>query len=494
VKKINKILIANRGEIAVRIIRAAKEMGIRTAVIYSDIDKNSVHVQHSDECYSLNRGEIEPYLDIDQIIHVAKYAHADAIHPGYGFLSENPQFAQKVVDSELIFIGPKAESIKMMGDKLAAKNLAGQVGVPTIPGFQVSDPQDINTIKSRCAAIGFPVLIKARAGGGGKGMRLVHSEDHLPEGIDRAMSEARDAFGDGSIFIEKYIQNPRHIEIQVLADQHGNAIHLFERECSIQRRHQKVIEEAPSVAVDEKLRTKMGESAVLLTKACNYINAGTIEFVLDQDGFYFLEMNTRLQVEHPVTEFISGIDLVKQQILIAMGLAINLRQEDIKIQGHAIELRVYAEDPENDFLPDVGELSRYRIPKGNGVRVDDGYEEGMQVPVEYDPLLSKLIVFGQNRNEAISRMKRAISEYVIEGVKNTLEFGHNVMEDKDFIEGNIDTNFVARKLKKFNKTDPDEAEMMIAAILAHELNSDEASIKFKNLSNCQSNWRRRLNE
>ncbi len=493
-KKIYKILIANRGEIAVRIIRAAKEMGIRTAVIYSDIDKNSMHVQHSDECYSLKRGEIEPYLDIDQIIKIAKYAHADAIHPGYGFLSENPEFAQKVVDSNLIFIGPNPESIKIMGDKLAAKNLARQVGVPTIPGFRISDPENIDDIKSQCASIGFPVLIKARAGGGGKGMRLVQSEDQLTAGIERAISEARDAFGDGSIFIEKYIQNPRHIEIQVLADQQGNAIHLFERECSIQRRHQKVIEEAPSMAVDNSLRSKMGESAVLLTKACNYVNAGTIEYVLDQEGFYFLEMNTRLQVEHPVTEFISGIDLVKQQISIAMGAAINFKQEDNRIQGHALELRVYAEDPENDFLPDVGELFRYRIPKGIGVRVDDGYEEGMQVPVEYDPLLSKLIVFGQDRNEAISRMKRAISEYVIEGVKNTLAFGHNVMEDEDFISGNYDTNFVARKLKQFNKQNVDEAEMMVAAILAHELNSDETSIKFKNLSNCQSNWRRRLNE
>lgn len=494
-KKISKILIANRGEIAVRIIRAAKEMGIQSVVIYSDVDKNGLHVHLSDQCFLLRRGKIEPYLDMDQIIEIAKQANVDAIHPGYGFLSENHVFAQKVADANLIFVGPSSESINRMGDKLRAKNLAEKVGVPTVPGFQVTNIDEKDNIRSQCLSIGFPVLIKARAGGGGKGMRLVHSPEHLYEGIDRAVSEARDAFGDGSIFIEKYIQNPRHIEIQVLADQHGNAVHLFERECSIQRRHQKVIEESPSVAVDDRLRSKMGESAVMLTKACKYVNAGTIEFVMDQQkDFYFLEMNTRLQVEHPVTEYISGIDLVKQQVRIAEGEMLDFKQEDLETNGHAIELRVYAEDPDNEFMPDIGKLTRYRIPRGMGVRVDDGYEEGMDIPVEYDPLIAKLIVFGNDRLEAISRMKRALEEYVIEGVKNTLAFGHQVMNDEDFYEGNIDTSFIARKLKKFKTHNKEEAEMIVAAILGHEVYSDETSIKFKNSYNCQSKWRRRLIE
>lgn len=492
-KKISKILIANRGEIALRLIRAAKEMHILTVAVYPEIDRNSLHVRMADECYLLKKVEKEPYLDIEQIIEVAKLSRADAIHPGYGFLSENATFAKLVNQSNVIFIGPSHHSIELMGDKLKAKELAEQTGVPIIPGFQIEDAHDTEQLITLCGAVGYPILIKARAGGGGKGMRLVRSESHLLESIERATSEAKDAFGDGSVFVEKFIENPRHIEIQVLADLHGDTTYLFERECSIQRRHQKVIEESPSIAVDEALRKKMGECAVQLAKACGYTNAGTVEFIVDDSKkFYFLEMNTRLQVEHPVTEYITGIDLVKQQIKIAQGHPLDFEQEDLKIVGHAIELRVYAEDPENDFLPDVGTLKRYRTPKGIGVRVDDGYEEDMEIPIEYDPLIAKLVVFGHDRTEAISRMKRAIEEYQIDGVKNTLSFGRKVMMDSDFVRGNFDTNFVAQKSEKFGLGEVDEEEMIVVAMLGHKVFSDDSSIRFKNLSNCQSNWRERL--
>jgi acetyl/propionyl-CoA carboxylase alpha subunit len=357
----------------------------------------------------------------------------------------------------------------------------------------IENPNDHAQIAALADTIGYPVLIKARAGGGGKGMRLVKSAETLIEDLQRAISEAEDAFGNGSVFIEKFIENPRHIEVQVLADQHGNSVHLFERECSIQRRHQKVIEEAPSVAVSPDLRNRMGACAIQLAQACGYENAGTIEFVLDKDeNFYFLEMNTRLQVEHPVTEFITGLDLVKEQIKISQGERIRFKQEDLAITGHAIELRVYAEDPDNDFLPDIGKLSQYRIPSGPGVRVDDGYEEGMEIPIEYDPLIAKLVVHGKDRNEAIARMKRAIQEYQIVGVKNTLLFGHKVMDDGDFCSGNIDTNFVAHKSEQFGIVEVDHEEMMVAVMLGAKVFSDDSSINFKNSSNCHSKWRERL--
>jgi acetyl-CoA carboxylase, biotin carboxylase subunit len=493
-KKIEKILIANRGEIAIRVMRSARELGIKTVAIYSETDSKAIHLRFADECYLLKKQEGEPYLDMHQIMEVATKSGVDAIHPGYGFLSENPEFARIVEQSGIIFIGPPHEAISRMGDKLAAKELAAKSGVPVIPGFQIIDSGNIQNIVAEANGIGYPLIIKARAGGGGKGMRLVHSEDQLTQEVRQAINEAKDAFGDGRIFIEKYIENPRHIEFQILADQHGNIIHLFERECSIQRRHQKVIEEAPSVVLDDVLRRQMGECSTALAKACSYTNAGTIEYIVDRDmNFYFLEMNTRLQVEHPVTELITGIDLVKEQIRIAEGHPLRFDQQDIAITGHAIEVRVYAEDPENDFLPDVGDLIIYRPPKGPGVRVDDGYEEGMTIPVDYDPLIAKLITFGKNRTEAIARMTRAIEEFRFSGLKNTLAFCGAVMRDDDFIGGNFDTHFISTKKmaisNQMNDQNPDT--ILAAAILGFELKSDEIFIKQGNLTNCQSNWRHR---
>jgi acetyl-CoA carboxylase biotin carboxylase subunit len=491
--KIKKILVANRGEIAVRIIRSAKEMGIETVAICSEVDKNGFHIRFADACFELKSAGKPSYLDIDQMIEIAVAANADSIHPGYGFLSENAEFAAKVEQSGLIFIGPSHESIKLMGDKVVAKELAQKAGVPVIPGFLIENPNDHSHIAGLAEAIGYPVLIKARAGGGGKGMRLVHAAASLMEDIQRARSEAEDAFGDGSVFIEKFIENPRHIEVQVLADQHGNSVHLFERECSIQRRHQKVIEEAPSVAVRPDLRHRMGACAMKLVNACGYENAGTIEFILDKnEKFYFLEMNTRLQVEHPVTELITGLDLVKEQIKIARGERMALQQEDVTMTGHAIELRVYAEDPANGFLPDIGKLDRYRIPGGPGVRVDGGYEEGMEIPIDYDPLIAKLLAHGKDRNEAIARMKRAIEEFQIIGVKNTLLFGSKVMEDRDFCSGNFDTNFVANKSAQFGIGEVDRDEILVAAMLGASVFSADSSVSFKNVSDGHGKWRERL--
>ncbi|MDZ7606879.1 MAG: acetyl-CoA carboxylase biotin carboxylase subunit [Cyclobacteriaceae bacterium] len=435
-RSIKKILIANRGEIAIRIIRAARELGIGTVAIYSEPDKYALHVRMADECMSLKFQDMEPYLDIDQIIDIAKQVDADAIHPGYGFLSENAAFAQAVENAGINYIGPSHQAIALMGDKVAAKKLAASAGVPIIPGFLV-DTDDTVAIANRIEKeIGFPVLIKARAGGGGRGMRLVSDPTLLADSLAMAHREAQDAFRDGQLFIEKYIVRPRHIEIQILADEKGNTIHLFERECSIQRRHQKVVEEAPSIILTDELRSEMGECAVNLARACNYKNAGTIEFVLDEQmQFFFLEMNTRLQVEHPVTELICGVDLVKLQIKIAEGHTLPITQKSLKIHGHAIELRVYAEDPANGFLPDIGKLQKLRFPDGPGIRVDSGYEEGMEIPVEYDPLIAKLICHGATRPDAIARMHRAINEFRIEGVQNTLQFGRFVMEDPDFRKG-----------------------------------------------------------
>lgn len=494
-KKIEKILIANRGEIAIRLMRSARELGIKTVAIFSEADSKALHLRFADECYLIKKKTCEPYLDMHQIIEVAVKSGVDGIHPGYGFLSENPEFARMVQQREIIFIGPSHQAITTMGDKLAAKELAVKSGVPVIPGFQIDDAGNIKYILSQANSLGYPLIIKARAGGGGKGMRLVRSEDQLTQEINQAISEARDAFGDGRIFIEKYIENPRHIEFQILADHHGNIIHLFERECSIQRRHQKVIEEAPSVVLDDALRKRMGDCSIALAKACGYTNAGTIEYIVDSDmNFYFLEMNTRLQVEHPVTELITAIDLVKQQIRISEGHPLKFSQNEIKIHGHAIEVRVYAEDPENDFLPDNGNLIIYRPPKGAGVRVDDGYEEGTTIPVDYDPLIAKLITYGENRTEAMERMKRAIGEFQVSGLKNTLAFCDAVMRDHDFISGNFDTHFISLKktaiIKKMNYQDLNVK--LAVALLGFELKSDETFIKQGNLTNCQSNWRHRL--
>ena len=438
-----RILIANRGEIALRIIRSLREMDIETVAVYSDADQHAPHVNAADFAIGLGPGpSTESYLRMDAIIEGAKQLQVEGIHPGYGFLSENAVFAEKVTKAGITFIGPSPDSIRTMGSKLAAKEAVAAYNTPLVPGTAeaITDKEDAKRI---AAEIGYPVLIKASAGGGGKGMRVVEKEADFDEQIEMAMSEAQNAFGDASVFLEKFVLDPRHIEIQVLCDQHGNRLYLHERECSIQRRHQKVVEEAPSALLTPELRKAMGESAVRVAESCNYIGAGTVEYLVDRDmNFYFLEMNTRLQVEHPVTELITGLDLVKEQVKVACGEALSITQEEVLLHGHAIELRVYAEDPLNNFLPDIGTLEYYEKPEGPGVRVDDGFEEGMEIPIFYDPMISKLIVHGNCREEAIHRMKRAIKEYRIAGVKNTLIFGSFVMEHPEFVKGNFTTHFV----------------------------------------------------
>jgi len=422
-RKIQKLLVANRGEIALRIMRSAKELGIKTVAVYSEANRLSPHVKYADEAVCLGPPpSSESYLLGDKIIEVCKELKVDAIHPGYGFLSENAVFAKKVTDAGLLFVGPSPESIEVMGSKLAAKQAVSTYDIPLVPGTEEAI-SDIPAAKERAAEIGYPILIKASAGGGGKGMRIVESEADFEEQMQRAVSEAQSAFGDGAVFIEKFITSPRHIEIQVLGDEHGNVVYLFERECSIQRRHQKVIEEAPSAVVSPEMRKAMGEAAVGVAKACNYFGAGTVEFIVGGDlNFYFLEMNTGLQVEHHVTEMITGKDLVKEQIWIAEGRELQFTQEDLTINGHSVEVRVYAEDPKNNFLPDIGKLQTYQRPQGPGIRVDDGFEEGMQIPIYYDPMISKLITHAENREAAISRMIRAIDDYQITGIQTTLSF------------------------------------------------------------------------
>ncbi|OIO11424.1 MAG: acetyl-CoA carboxylase biotin carboxylase subunit [Flavobacteriaceae bacterium CG1_02_35_72] len=438
-----KILIANRGEIAIRVMKTAQKMGIKTVAVYSEADRNAPHVRFADEAVCIGEAPSnKSYLLGDKIIEVALKLNVDAIHPGYGFLSENADFAEKVEKNNLIFIGPKSEAIRIMGSKLAAKNAVKSYNISMVPGIDRAI-NNLNEAKKIAKKIGFPILIKASAGGGGKGMRIVESENELEEQMTRAMSEAISAFGNGAVFIEKYISSPRHIEIQVLADSHGNTVYLFERECSIQRRHQKVIEEAPSSILTPQLRKNMGEAAVKVAKACDYLGAGTVEFLVDNElNFYFLEMNTRLQVEHPVTEFITGLDLVEQQLKIAQGETLSFKQGDLKINGHALELRVYAEDPMNNFLPSIGNLSTYKIPKGKNIRIDNGFEQGMDIPIYYDPMLSKLITYGKTRQEAIQLMLKAIDNYKIEGVKTTLPFGRFVCQHEAFQSGNFNTHFV----------------------------------------------------
>lgn len=462
-----KILVANRGEIALRIMRTLKRMGIQTVAIYSEVDRNAPHVRLADEAVCVGKAaSSESYLQMDTIIEAAQQTDAEGIHPGYGFLSENAIFAQKVTDAGIIFIGPRPHAIEVMGSKLAAKEAVKTYDIPMVPGVDKAIT-DIPEAKAIAAEVGYPILIKASAGGGGKGMRIVEKESEFESQMDRAISEAVSAFGDGSVFIEKYIASPRHIEIQVLADTHGNVVHLFERECSIQRRHQKVVEEAPSAVLTPAVRAAMGAAAVKVAKACDYVGAGTVEFLIDdQLNFYFLEMNTRLQVEHPVTELITGIDLVEQQIKVARGETLPFRQEDLTINGHALELRVYAEDPMNDFLPNVGQLETYQIPQGEGIRVDDGYEEGMDIPIYYDPMIAKLITYADNRLAAIQKMKEAIQYYQIEGVTTTLPFGKFVCEHEAFINGNFDTHFVKKYYSPDQIKANNEAEANIAAAVA----------------------------
>ncbi len=467
-KKIKKILIANRGEIALRVMRSAREMGIKTVAIYSEVDRAALHVQYADEAvYIGGPKSSDSYLRGDKILKICQELRVDAIHPGYGFLSENAGFAQAAQSAGIIFIGPTPEAIELMGSKLAAKAAVAQYNIPMVPGTEEAIT-DVEEAKKIAQTVGFPILIKASAGGGGKGMRVVLDVNSFEEQMQVAVSEATSAFGDGSVFIEKYIASPRHIEIQVLGDTHGNIVHLFERECSIQRRHQKVIEEAPSSILTPTLRAEMGKCAVNVAKACNYIGAGTVEFLLDENqNFYFLEMNTRLQVEHPVTEQITGLDLVKEQIKIAEGHPLTFTQENLKINGHALELRVYAEDPQNNFLPDIGTLSTYKRPQGLGVRVDDGFEQGQDIPIYYDPMIAKLITFGANRQEAISKMIRAIDEYQITGVENTLAFGKFVLQHPAFVSGDFDTKFIDKYYQPEQVQLPaDEVSGKIAAILA----------------------------
>lgn len=470
-KRIEKLLVANRGEIALRIMRSARELGIKTVAVYSDADRSALHVRFADEAVLIGPPpSSESYLRMEKILAAAKATNADAIHPGYGFLSENEDFASMVEAAGLIFIGPSSKSIELMGSKLAAKSAVAKFGVPLVPG--TSEPiTDIALAKKLARDIGYPILIKASAGGGGKGMRIVESEGEFEEQMERAVSEATSAFGDGSVFIEKYITKPRHIEFQVFGDKHGNVVHLFERECSIQRRHQKVVEEAPSSVLTPALRDEMGKAAVNVARAADYYGAGTVEFILDENlNFYFLEMNTRLQVEHPVTEQITGIDLVKLQVKVAEGEKLPFTQEQLSFKGHAVEVRVYAEDPANNFLPDIGTLQTYNRPQGHGIRVDDGFEEGMDVPFYYDPMIAKLITYADNRTEAIDKMIRAIDEYEITGIETTLGFCRFVMEHDAFRSGDFDTRFVENFFTpSVLSGSPVKDEILIASLISVSL-------------------------
>ncbi len=475
-RPINKVLIANRGEIAVRIIRACRELDIGTVAVFSEADRRSPHVQMADEAYCVGPPPSrESYLAMDRIIEVACKASVDAIHPGYGFLAENAVFAQKVLDAGLIFVGPSPSSIAAMGDKTEARKLVQRAGVPTIPGTPdaVHDDREVARFASEH---GYPILIKAAAGGGGKGMRIVHAEKELSSAFKAAQSEAASAFGDPRVYVEKYLENPRHIEIQILADAYGNVVHLGERECTIQRRHQKVIEETPSVILDETLREKMGEVAVAAARACNYHNAGTIECLVDRHkNFYFLEMNTRLQVEHPITEMRTGIDIVHQQLKLASGEELAFSQKEIEFRGHAIECRIYAEDPYNNFLPSTGTITHLKPSQGNGIREDRGVEQGGEISVYYDPLISKLVAFGQTREEAIAKMKRALREYEILGVRVNIPFTLFVLSHPKFVAGDFDTHFVENHFTPSLLEPCNEHEEVTAALVAAVLEGQSTS-------------------
>jgi acetyl-CoA carboxylase biotin carboxylase subunit len=442
-----KILIANRGEIAVRVIRACHELGIATVAVYSDVDRAALHVSKSDEAYLIGPAPAaESYLRMDKILDVARRSGAEAIHPGYGFLSENAKFAQACADAGVKFIGPTPESIEMMGSKTRARQAVEKAGVPLVPGTS-RGLESVDQAEKMAEQIGYPVMLKAAAGGGGKGMRLVHTREQLRPSLDAAQSEAQRSFGDSEVYIEKAIVNPRHIEMQVIADEHGNVVWLGERECSIQRRHQKVLEESPSPIVNPEMRRQMGEVAVRVAQTANYTNAGTVEFLVDQQkNFYFLEMNTRLQVEHPVTELITGQDLVHLQIRIASGEELPFAQEDVKIRGHAIECRIYAEDPDNNYFPSPGKITLLLPPAGPGIRHDSGTYEGWTVPIDYDPLLAKLIGYGADRRQAIMRLRRALQEYFAAGIKTNISLFKRILQDPDFVAGKLDTGYLDRLL------------------------------------------------
>ncbi len=491
-----KVLIANRGEIARRVIRTLKKMNIHSVAIYSDADKNAPHVLEADEAVYVGKSpSAESYLQQDLILQYCKDLGVDGIHPGYGFLSENAGFAKKVKAAGMKLIGPSPESMEVMGDKLRAKQAVKKFNVPLVPGVDEAI-SDVNAAKLIAEEVGYPILIKASAGGGGKGMRLVHNSAEFEEQMTMAQNEARSSFGDDAVFIEKFVDKPRHIEIQVFADQQGNVVYLFERECSIQRRHQKVVEEAPSAILTPELRKEMGEAAVAVCKACNYEGAGTVEFLLDGKlNFYFLEMNTRLQVEHPVTEEITGLDLVEWQILVARGERLPKLQDELKINGHAVEIRVYAEDTLNGFTPDIGTLNRYRIPSGNHVRVDDAFLEGMDIPIYYDPMIAKLVVWGENRAQAIERAIDAIDNYQISGVKTTLDFGKYVLKHPAFRSGDFDTNFVKHYFQ--DPTIMHEAMLEEEDALLHAVDdiwSDIKKLKETEFASreIQSSWKNRI--
>jgi acetyl-CoA carboxylase, biotin carboxylase subunit len=463
-----KILIANRGEIAVRVIRACHEMGISAVAVYSEVDRASLHVRKADEAYPIGPAAAkESYLNIDKIISVAKQSGADAIHPGYGFLSENAQFARACADGGVKFIGPTAAAMDAMGSKTRARQAMEKAGVPFVPGTSrgVDSFEEAQAVAER---IGYPVMLKAAAGGGGKGMRLVHSPDELQSALEGARSEAERAFGDGEVYLEKAIVNPRHIEMQVLADEHGNTVYLGERECSLQRRHQKVVEEAPSPVVDPDMRRRMGQTAVRVAQSAGYTNAGTVEFLVDQQkNFYFLEMNTRLQVEHPITELVTGLDLVHLQIHIANGEPLPFQQDDVNIRGHAIECRIYAEDPDNNYFPSPGKITLLLAPSGPGIRRDSGMYEGWTVPMDYDPLLAKLIGYGTDRAQAIGRLQRALNEYFVGGIKTNISLFRRILRDPDFQAAKIDTGFLDRLLKQKREADGhSDAGAAEAAVIA----------------------------
>ncbi|HEY6969851.1 MAG TPA: acetyl-CoA carboxylase biotin carboxylase subunit [Candidatus Angelobacter sp.] len=493
-----KVLIANRGEIAVRIIRACREMGIASVAVFSDVDRAAIHVSKADEAYHIGPASAsESYLNIEKIIATAKRCGADAIHPGYGFLSENAAFAQACGDAGIKFVGPTPAAMELMGSKTRARQAVQAAGVPFVPGsskgLSLAEANDLAT------RIGFPVMIKAAAGGGGKGMRLVRSQAELKPAFETAESEALRAFKNGELYLEKYIENPRHIEIQVLADEHGNVVYLGERECSVQRRHQKVIEEAPSAIVNEDLRQRMGQVAVQAAKSAGYTNAGTVEFLVDANrNFYFLEMNTRLQVEHPVTELVTGLDLVHLQFRIAAGEELPFGQEDIKIRGHAIECRIYAEDPENNFFPSPGKITKLLQPSGPGIREDAGIYEGWTVPLEYDPMLSKLIAYAADRPAAIARMRRALDEYFVGGIKTNLPLFRRILDNQDFAAARIDTGFLDRLLASRAEAGASanglvEVAAVSAALFAASApgrNGQSTNGKTGNAQQSSSNWKR----
>lgn len=486
-----KTLIANRGEIAVRVIRACREMGIRTVAVYSEADRGALHVRMADEAYAIGPAPSrESYLAIEKIVDVAKQAKAHAVHPGYGFLAENAVFAKACEDAGITFIGPSPGSIALMGSKVESRRAAAKYGVEMVPGTLDPIGSD-DEARKIASSVGYPIMLKASAGGGGKGLRFVQSEDELESALRNTRSEALAAFGDGAIYIEKFVEKPRHVEIQVLADRHGNAVYVGERECTIQRRHQKVIEECPSPIMDPDLRRRMGEAALKVVQAAQYYNAGTVEFLVDKNRrFYFLEMNTRLQVEHPVTEMVTGIDLVKHQIRVAAGETLSVRQDDIVMRGAAIECRIYAEDPANNFFPSPGKITMLRTPSGPGIRDDSGVYEGWNVPIDYDPLISKLVVWGVTRDEAIERMKRALFEYQIEGIKTNISFFLDMLDNAQFQKADFDTGFIDRWLQGRNgETKLPEIDRDFAALAAALFHSERSAPVVEAPQPIESAWK-----